>query len=339
LYKDFQIVSGQQIDENRLFEFYRTVYPDRYEFICKHWHWLYWCEKTPAAPLILHHSGGVIGHAGMIPFELQVRNKTYRASWFVDFSLLPDYQRMGLGGRMVEQWYHNSEIHTTFCNKKSLNLFLKMGWQQNPDFVLHFTFIRPFNYPKYAKRIPSILQGLLNNMFLLLNLSSIIKPKSLYTLSKLNRHNLSKFLDTNNKSVQRCISPSRNIEFTKWRIEKSPNLEKYFIYNCDEFQAIVLLNHNFGSYIDILLVSDHTDSKSIGIMVKNLKHYSLKHDFDYIRKLSTYEEINDEKQSSIMSFKKKLNFAFHSYDKKLQSNLKKMKWHFELIDSDFERFI
>jgi GNAT superfamily N-acetyltransferase len=339
LHKDFQIVSGHQIEENQLFEFYKIVYPDRYEFVCRHWNWLYRCEKISVAPLILHQSGRVIGHAGLIPFELQIRNILYSASWFVDFSLLPEYQRMGLGSRLVEQWYQNSEIHTTFCNKKSLNLFLKMGWQKNQDFVLHFTLLRPFNYPKYSKKIPFVIRFLMNNMSLLLNLSSFIKPKSLYTLLKLDSHNLTKFLELNKKSIQNNITPARNLEFTKWRIENSPNREKYYIYKCNEFQAIVLLNNNFGTYIDILLVSDSSDSKSIGIMIKNLKHYSIKNNFDYIRKLSTYQEANAEVQNSIMSYKKKLNFAFHSFDKKLQSSLNNVNWHFELIDSDFERFV
>jgi GNAT superfamily N-acetyltransferase len=75
-------------------------------------------------------------YAGDVIFEDRRKGKKY----IVDFSLLPDYQKQGIGRRVLEQVKQMGEKFTAVTRKETLDFFLKSG------FLLKKT-IRDYYYP------------------------------------------------------------------------------------------------------------------------------------------------------------------------------------------------
>ena len=115
------VKSAFDVDRQELQAFYKKLYPHRFLLLTKSWKWLYRPDKFDNnIPLVVEKEGKVIAHAGMIPFKIRLNNQVYTAMWYVDFAVLPEFQRKGLGVRLTKHWMDFADLHVTFCNEKSL---------------------------------------------------------------------------------------------------------------------------------------------------------------------------------------------------------------------------
>ena len=151
LTESFKIISATEIDKNLLLDYYKKIYPHRFNSLKNNWIWQnrsdYFAKKSPL--VIFDEAAGVVAaHLGMIPFKINLNNKIYDAQWLIDFSVHPDYQRKGLGLEITKKWMEYSEVHLTCCNEKAINIFKKLGWEQNNSSFYHLLFINPFNHKK-----------------------------------------------------------------------------------------------------------------------------------------------------------------------------------------------
>ena len=111
-----------KVKKNILFNFYKKTYFKKSSFLIKRWKWLYRLNfKKKIFSYILLKEKEIIGHAGKIPFDINIDNKKVLGSWFVDFSILKDYQNKKYGTLLVEKWMKNVGIGVTFCNDLSLS--------------------------------------------------------------------------------------------------------------------------------------------------------------------------------------------------------------------------
>ncbi len=160
----------------------------------------------------------VIAHAGMIPFDVEFAGSKRKASWFIDFVILPKFQRYGLGTVLTKKWMEFSDIYVTFCNEKSIGVFKKLGWIESFKTHLHYFFILPFDHPKFIDKVPDRFRSVLNTgasfaLRLIYKLNGgkegdlIVKPISKEMLELLSK------AETSNRNIRKLFAPMRDQDY------------------------------------------------------------------------------------------------------------------------------
>lgn len=338
--------SACDIDSTLLMDFYKKVFPKRINYLESNWKWLNrsgFCENK--IPLVLIYKNQVIAHAGMIPCNISFSGDLRTASGFIDFMVLPDFQRHGLGTILIREWMNCCDCYIGIgFNDKSIGVFKQCGWIESFDTYMHLNFIRPFNHPRFVRRLSAFLRNILNGItypffFLIYKKNSYSKKH--YRLEKLNETSFRSFINLYNKSKQNInntISPIRDNDYAKWRIFNSPNIDKYSIYKTETFNAIVSPHNDYGEYIDILWVSDIHDKIEIKKMISTLGICGLKNGFSYIRFYTSDKELSNYLKKSTKSIVRHPRVAYFSQNSNILEELKTLIWELELIDTDFEKF-
>jgi GNAT superfamily N-acetyltransferase len=336
-----QIKPAFQVLEARLIDFYRIAFSDRLIYLSSYWRWLYRFEYFDRQiPLVVECEDRVIAHAGMIPFDILLNKKRKTAAWFVDFKVLDQYQRKGLGDLMAKKWVSLPDCCFTFCNEKSIGVFKKNGWQESFKAYRLISFVFIFNHPGFDKFLSRKVRNILNSILqpiLFLIFRAQTSPKDQYKIEKLTEENLHLFSQMlNRKSQSQQIIAVRDDNYISWRIKQSPNLQYYHMYHADNFMAVLLIHNNHGKYIDVLWVSDPNDNKNILRLMVRLGLFGLKKDVAYIRILTFNTDIAKSIKRSMFSRIQRPRLAFYSKDESTYTEMKNTQFNFELIDSDFE---
>ena len=338
-----KIKSAFEVDENHLIKFYSQAFEDRMKYLPKNWQWLNRCDffdnKTP---LVIEENDKVIAHAGLIPIHIWLESDRKTAAWFVDFKILEQFQRQGLGSILTREWINFADCCVTFCNEKSIGVFKKIGWQENFNTFQHFNFMRMFDHPAFIRKLPAFVRKIMNIIvypffFLIYKIYSYGKKD--YKLEKLTDKNFAEFYELYKKSNSETptfTTPIRDEKYAQWRVLQSPNREKYLVYSVKNFSAILLIHDNHSTYIDILWVSDNRNRLEIKKMIATLGVYGLKNRIAYIRFYTSHKEISNYLKKTILSKIKHLRFAFFSKNSEIIEKMKRNNFDFELIDSDFE---
>ncbi len=337
------IHSACDVDTNLLIDFYKKVYPNRMNYLESNWKWLNRSDfYENKIPLVLVYQNQVIAHSGMIPFNILMCGDLQTASWFIDFEIVPELQRHGLGTILTREWMSFSDFSVTFCNDKSIGVFKKFGWIESFDTYLHFNYMLPFSHPVFVTRLPAFIRKILNYIaypIFFLIYSKHTYSNNSYQLEKLNKKSFDAFFDfytETKKDIEKTISPLRNIHYVNWRVLNSPNKDKYYIYKTEKFSALVSLQNNYGNYIDILWVTDINDQIEIKKMISTLGVYGIRNGFSYIRFYTSKKELSHYIKNKTKSRVLHPRFAYFSKSEYIFNKLKKANWDFELIDSDFE---
>jgi GNAT superfamily N-acetyltransferase len=129
-----EIRKASVITDEAMSLFYTAAFPDRADFLSKHFRWLYRYRTFPGIEaLVLVDGERVVGHAGVIPQKISRLGVQATAIWFVDFSILPEYQGKGYGKDLTKAWMAMCPDRITFCNDRSIEVFRKFGWQERFD--------------------------------------------------------------------------------------------------------------------------------------------------------------------------------------------------------------
>ena len=339
--QNIAVKSAFSVPESELVEFYEQAFNDRINHLKVCWKWLnrtdYFEQKTP---LIVEKNGKVIAHAGMIPFDISLNGEKKSASWFIDFKILDEFQRQGLGGILTKEWVKFPDCSVTFCNHKSIGVFKKIGWQESFEAYRMVNFAAMFDHPGFMRKIPAFIRKILNvavRPFFFSVYKMNARTKQKFTIEKLSDENLHDFYDLykTQKSEQKT-STIRDEKYVKWRVENSPNREKYYLYSAENFKAILLIHNNHGTYIDVLWTTKNSDEQQIKRMIARLGLYALKNKIAYLRFLTMQKNIAQELKKKTFSKIQYLRFAYYSKNNETFEEMKKNKFDFELIDSDFE---
>jgi len=341
--KDIQILSASDADEQELSAFYSSMYPLRAEFVQKNWKWInrsYYLNDR--VPLVLVSGKKVIAHAGIIPVSLQLNGLVCSATWFIDLAVLPEYQRSGYGSILVKKRMEYAEIQMTFPNQKSRGIFLKLGWQEYTDSFMSYILIRPFNFPGLNNWLPPSPRSILNRLAF-----RILKR---YYMTYSEHGDESHLMNLSEKTVQllidACLSTNRsevgeiNIlrdeDYIRWRILNSPDNHNYYIYNDNEFYALIFFNKRAEEHIDVLLVSDTKKTVAIRKMLCRLALIADNQNYSFIRFYSTDKDLKDYIKKIPGSYIKRRIFVFNSKDQSFMKKMTDLPWNLALIDSDFE---
>lgn len=338
-----QIRSACDIDSSILSDYYRAVYSNRMSFLESNWRWLNRSSFLEnKIPLVLVYDKRVIGHAGMIPVKISINDQTFSAAWFIDLSILPEYQRKGLGSILVKKRMELTDIQLSFPNDKSYPVFKKFGWNESFDSFLHYNFINLFSHPKIRRWLPGFLSRSLNRLsyailvfFYKRYAASDIKDSLLPLNDELINAFLSEY-DNSRKSNNHLVSPFRDREYLNWRIKGSPNSNNYRVYKSNDFSAFVFFNEKTHINIDILWVSDIHNKAEIRNMIASLAVYGRSEGYSYVRFYTSRNDVSEYLKKFTGSYVTHQKFVFNSM--KLHEGIisEDLSWNLELIDSDFE---
>lgn len=337
---DISVLSAYDIDVNLLLDFYSVVYQGLP--IRNIWKWIYRAKfHDNKIPLVAVKGGRVIAHAGMIPFKVSINNKYYNASWFIDFAVLPDFQKYGVGTLLTKKWMEFSDIYVTFCNEKSIGVFKKYGWVESFETYLHRIFLRPFNHPKLIKRIPYFPRELMNSIFcgiLKLIYRGFLLPSNGLRIQSLNEKSISEFMSGLKMPCDGVI-PIRDRDYVSWRLLDSPDKSNYYIISYGDMRGIIkIFKKEQPFYIDLLWVSDPYNYSSMRNMISSVAIWGMDKGFTYLRYYVSERELAEYLRKYLKPIVNHPRFAFFSKNKELLEKLKKTNWHWSLIDSDFEAF-
>ena len=167
--KTYIIKKLSETDKSQLFDFYRKVYSNISKSFITNLKWYYRIGYNNFEPIVIIVENKIIGHAGLIPGDIESQNKIYPTIWFTDFIILPEYRTKGYGKILTEEWMKICPHQITFCNNSSLKVFKKLKWKSN---LLTSRNIYPINYFNIAPVIKNFGLNIGNNLiryFLTLN--------------------------------------------------------------------------------------------------------------------------------------------------------------------------
>jgi hypothetical protein len=344
--REAEVLSACDVDEKSLLDFYRQAYPGRILSLGNNWRWLNRTDfHNDKIPLVLKYRDRVIGHSGIMPFHFLLNGVRQNAGWFIDFKILDEYQRKGLGTLINAKWMEFPQCSLASpCNSGSIAVFNKAGWEETPDSYMHYQLLNPFNHPRFVKRLPGFMRKMLNLIaqpLIGVNLRRNAYNKHQYELKKIDKDLFNHFYATFKKNLdvaQDTFVPDRDENYVKWRVLKSPNYDKYFVYRANDFQALILPYHSSDKGIDILWVTDTTDHYEIIKMIATLGVFGQKEGFAYSRFYTTRKDLSDRIREKTKSVIRRPRFAYFLKEKKHYKLGERLLWDLQLIDNDFEKF-
>jgi GNAT superfamily N-acetyltransferase len=307
----------------------RLIAPDRSEFLA---------DKTP---LVMTHKNKVIAHAGIIPVRVLLSGKLYTASWFIDFAVLPEFQRQGLGMILMKRWTELSDFCVGFPNEMSVGAALKYGWLESRDTFFHFCPIKPFQHPKFSKYVPAWLGKTLNaatGPFFASTYRKYASSPDSAEVRELSLNSLANFM-SGTELPKDSVQPIRDSDYMSWRLLNSPDKDKYHIFSLtDACMVVKMCRADNVNHIDILLTPPSSNDSDIRRLVSTLALWGRERDYSFIRHYTSNKNLSDRLKRSLKPVVRHPRFMFYSTDGRLLDQLRHSRWNWQLIDSDFEEF-
>ncbi len=344
---NISIHSACDIDSTLLMDFFRKAFPERFDSLCANWKWLYHSAfYDDKIPLVVVHDNKVIAFFGMIPFKIHVLENTLNSGFLMDFFVLPEYRRMGLGGVLTSEYQRLCDVLIGLIgNEKSINHLKKYGFDEVSGTYMHLIFIKPFNYPGFNKKVPVFLRKILNIAslpFYLLtyNITSYSKTDfKIERFSETGFRDFTRFYESSDKALSNKISPARDSDYVSWRIFNSPRLKNYYLYKTPSFHALIALQGDAVNSIDVLWVTDTSNKTEIKKMLATLGIYAAKNKISYLRFYTNNHNISGYIKSRLFSCVRHPRFVYYSGACHMVEHMDKPEWDFQLIDTDFEHAV
>jgi GNAT superfamily N-acetyltransferase len=338
------IESGHAIEPAAVEQFYATMYANRPVDLARLWRWMYRPTflESVRPPLVMQHEGRVVAHAGMIPFALDLGDGEIKsAAWFVDFAVLPEHQGEGIGKLLTEAWMRHPDVCVTFCNDKSIGVFKKYGWVESFDTRLIHLFINPLNHPRIAARVPAPLRGPGNRLLstaMRLNYKARARGAGALTVQPVTADTIAEVVAVATMP-NGVTQPCRDAEYLKWRLLDAPDRGAYRVFSMAEDLRVVarLRTENPDSrHLDILWVTDWSQLAELKRLIALMAEWGHHNGFDFMRLYSSSPWAASKLSRALLGWVRHPRFAYFSKDPALLQRLEQVRWHFELMDSDFE---
>jgi hypothetical protein len=343
---DFKFLSAHEVDPDLLYDFYRRMYPKRTDFFKSNWKWLYRSSfYDDRIPLVILVDNKVIAHAGLIPIKVRIAGKPYTASWYVDFAVVPEFQRKGLGIKLTKMWMDFSDMNITFCNDRSMGIFKKYGWKESFDTYYQIHPVIPFDHPNFVRKYPGFVRkglNVLSKPYLKMMYNKYAYLRDDVHIEDFDKGTLDRFIVSmeggkSESESENSINPLRSPDFIKWRLLDSPERGKYKVFRTKGSSCIVKLDDKYGTEIDMLWTSDLSDFEAVRSLIASLALWGMDNDRSHIRFYTSKKELSDLLESSLRPHVKHPRFAFYSKDEELFTKMEQGSWNWELLDSDLER--
>ena len=322
-----------EISPDKLFNFYKKTYPDRFKSLTENWKWWYRFDKQFAEPLILLLEDKVIGQAAFLKNNIIVSNNKIPAIWFQDYAVLPDFIGLGLGKLLTQEWMKICPNQMAMCSPYSLRVLKKFGWSFNFDTK---RLIRPINYIKF---IPVLNK--LNLNFLDTFLRSFIKIRFKDKIS-IKPYKISENFKLISESFNLRKLPSsaknypkidRDDSWLKWRLIDCPYKRNiYFFEYKNSFSIVHIYFSKKVKRLNILFTYS-TDSSNEVKLYKLITNWAIENNIDYVWAIHKGREF---KSIFPKIHYRQLRFASWSSNESIFKELQSGFFDLQGIDSDIE---
>ena len=328
----YKIIKISQVEKSLLSDFYRETYHKRYKSLTNNWRWWYRAGHNNFEPLILLLDNKVIGQAGLLPIDLNIFEKKIQAIYFVDFAILPKYQRRGFGQILSKEWMKICPNQITFCNDKSLKVFKKLGW--NNDLSTK-RLSKPINILKFLPVIKSLRLNFIDQSLRYFirkryKTKIVISPYKISGNFKIIEDSFVKKNNFNNTGLAEII---RDEKWLHWRLIECPyNKDIYFFEYKNTFAIVHIFKVENIKKLNILFT--YSTNKSIeNDLFKQITNWAINNEIDLVWMINRNIKIDN---AFPKIFTKSINFASWSADKKISDTLGKGLFDPQGIDSDID---
>tara|TARA_B100000780_G_C21062615_1_gene427194 strand:- start:240 stop:1241 length:1002 start_codon:yes stop_codon:yes gene_type:complete len=326
--KNYIIKKISTISESQLFEFYTQVYTNINKSFISNLKWYYRIGYNSSEPIVIIVNNKIIGHAGLIPGEIENQGQNYPIIWFTDFVILPEYRSQGYGEALTNEWMNICPHQITFCNDLSLKVFKKLDWKANFFVSRNIYPINSFKIAPVVKKFGLNIADRLIRYFLQKNLKniSLIHPK------KISESIIKNIIKLEKKREPNTVSIVRDENWFRWRLSETPYADDIFFF---EDQNEFIIGHVFmqNEIKRLNIIYTNSTNKEEGIFKAVIK-WSIENDIDFIWYLTSSFK-NSNKLFSIF-YKQDLNFAFNTSSFELSLALEKGLSNAQGIDSDID---
>ena len=307
-----EIRKASTIEGGVMSRFYGDAFPERAAFLSKHWRWLYRVGRFPGIePQVLVENGRVVGQAGVIPLTLSRLGKQSTAIWFVDFSILPEFQGRGHGKALTEAWMAMCPDRVTFCNERSIQVFRKFGWKERADASV---LTLPLELSEPLKRfgpLAGAAGGLLNGAWLALRRARASGAPALETTPlPLDAGGLAERLDDPAAAGVRIV---RDAQWFKWRLLENPRRDEHVLASAGGVNAVFRLFTSRGRRRAHLLHVGPGSAPARAGMVKAFARWALERRADDAWAATSEPELLAA-GAPLFPRRRPLRFAWHSAD-------------------------
>ena len=328
----YKINKISEVDNDLLSEFYKKIYQKRHNSLTNNWRWWYRVGYNEFEPIVILVDNKIIGHAGLLPIDLNILEKKIPAIWFVDYAILNKFQGKGYGQILTKEWMKICPNQITFCNNLSLKIFKKFGWKNNLSTKRQ---AMPINATKFLPIVKRLNLNFLNSP-----LRNFIKKKYNRVISIdpykieenykiINDSFKIKKIETNNGFAEIV----RDEKWLHWRLMECPYRKNIYFFEYKNNFAIVhiFLVDNIKK-LNILYTysTDKLQENEIFIQIMN---WSLNNNIDLVWAIKS----NTKSENIFPKFlNKSLNFASWSSDEKIFKILQNGLLDSQGIDSDID---
>lgn len=336
------VLPASDINNDLLIDFYKAMYPERKNLLPRVWKWLNrFSSSEGKGPLVAVYNNRVVAHAAMIPFAVTVNATQYTAAWFVDFAVLPQFQKKGIGTLLTRQFMSFFDLCLEIGhNKRSGSVFNRLGWIKSINSYLHLYPLSPFNHLKFRNKLPvSVCKVLdiLPKVFYRHLYHACFGSAEAVRFNKLGADSLIQFV-SHWDAKEKNVLPSRTVDYLSWRLLESPDKDEYSVFTITIANdvAMVVKKYEKQRYIDILLMSPQIEYSIIRRMISSLAAWGMAKGYSHIRFYTSDWALSSYLSASLRPILRYPGFSFYTKDDVLQNMLTQCSWHWELIDNDFE---
>ncbi len=286
----YKINKISEIATNQLLNFYKKIYHNRYKSLTNNWRWWYRIGYNKFEPLILSIDNKIIGHAGLLPVDLNILENKVPAIWFVDFAILPEFQGKGFGQILTKEWMKICPNQITFCNNQSLRIFKKFGWKNNR---LTKRFARPISTLKFLPIVKEFKFNFVHKM-----LKHFIKKKYDHN-TLINPYKINNNFKVINDSfkIKKIVKNNefaeiiRDEKWLHWRLIECPYKKDIHFFEYKNNFAIVHIFPIENIKRLNVLYTYYTDSSEENELFALIINWAIKNDVDLVWAISKKKRI------------------------------------------------
>jgi len=332
----YEIVPATDVPAPDLNAFYETMFPERAEFLKRHWRWLYRVAEYDWAPspAVAVAGGKIIGHAGIIPVVLRHQGEERRAMWLVDLAILPELQRHGLGMALTRALMAQCPIHLGFCNERSLGALLKCGWEVRHDTRSLQLLLRPERHPKLQRAPWAPAAGVgtrgLWRARTLFQKEVSSEPVTADGIADFARHDFG-----------RSLQVVRSESFLRWRVAAHPQAQQHVILRGRtaggaKCAAIARIKDEDGfRKLHLLSLAAPADKTALSDFLAGVIRWAVREDFDRVLMVTSDPGVAAVARRWL-PISNALRFIYYANDASARELLGSAEHRWECIDNDFD---
>ena len=322
-----------EISKDKLFSFYKKIYPDRFNSLTNNWKWWYRYDKDFAEPIILELDEKVIGQAAFLKNNIIIDGEKFPAIWFQDYAVLPEFMGCGLGKLLTKEWMKICPNQMAMCSPYSMRVLKKFNWNFNFETK---RLIRPINYLKFVPILNILNFKLLNS-----SVRYFIKKKfddneniKLFSLPK----NFKLILDSfkNRKLPQNAIDfpiIERDESLLNWRLFDCPYSQNiHFFEYKNSFSIVHIYSVKKIRRLNVLFTYSTEESEEFKLY-KLMTKWAIDNNIDFIWAIHKIQDFNG---IFPRIHNRPLRFASWSENNSIFKSLENGFFDLQGIDSDIE---